>query len=165
MTPEEWDFFSVQIKQIRKRQRIALIMIGVGVLGVAWQIMDAVFMNRKLISATAMSQQNLTRNAELKARLDLSDQTYIKYINEVVNRMWDKLSDDNPDIVVPQAPTPRPPGLPEITKDDLARPTAQKRTPAPTPTPRVIQKTRTKVKYKVRKQSFWETLFKPSSHR
>lgn len=165
MTPEEYDFFVLQLVAIRRRQRILMVMVAFGLMGLSWRVIDAAFTARKLALVTGLSQQSLTKYAELKAHQDVTDQTYIKYINEVINQMWDKLSEDNPEIDVPQSIPVRPPGLPEVTRYDLERPkkkVANSSTATPTPTPVPVVKYKTKYRTRYRTRSFWDSLFKPN---
>jgi hypothetical protein len=165
MTRDEYDFFAGQLKLMRKRQAIVIGMIAVGLVLLMWRVIDAASNARRLALVAAVSQSTLTKYAELKAKQDLTDQTYIKYINEVVNQMWDKLQEDNPEIDVPQPIPLRPPGLPEVTRYDLERPKKKAKpdsTPAPSASPSPVVKYKTKYRTRYRTRSFWESLFKPN---
>src|SRR6266478_3848949 len=90
--------------------------------------------------------------AEGRAKADLTEKQLLDYMQRTVQR-WDTLQKLNPQLEVPRASEPQPPGKEFLTEKELQRGDGD-RPPRPTPTASPIAskppkaKTRTVIKYK-----------------
>jgi hypothetical protein len=86
--------------------------------------------------------------AEERAKSKLLEDQLLEFMRRSVQR-WDALQFGNPNLNVPRAMEPFPPGAPELSPSDLQR-NIFERPPKPTtsPTPRIVTKTKTQVRYR-----------------
>jgi hypothetical protein len=101
-------------------------------------------------TGAAVAAESNTIAAKNTARLDAIQDGYINYINQVI-ALINKLQKDNPQIKVPKAMMPRPPGVPAPAESDLDRPKYEHPGAGVSPTP--TTKTRTIIKYKTKRPS------------
>jgi len=147
----------------------SVVAVGVAVIGIVTGFL--IWQGGKLAQAQernyALAKSSLEESAKANAKLEAVDEIYMTYIKSTVGQILDKLQRDNPQLKVPQAPNPRPAGIPAASEAEMERPRHDlppPATPQAAKTPAPTTRTRVVVKYRkpkpTPKPKVWYNFFK-----